>query len=110
MTYEEAPWRGYPIATWPLLRSNAAATALTRSESLRDENRNAAIRHARAAVSYGGDYATDLAFGAFAAAMVEHDRVTALEAFQQALALSPSLLPHAWLLASPVTSGGRAEP
>ena len=67
-----------------------------------DENRSAAIRHARAAVSYGRDDATALAFGAFVIAMVEHDRATAVEAFEQALALSPSsslaLFVPLWLL------------
>jgi TolB-like protein/Tfp pilus assembly protein PilF len=55
-----------------------------------EENRTAAMRHARTAVSRGRDDATALAFGAFVLAMVEHDRVTAFEAFEQALALSPS--------------------
>jgi tetratricopeptide (TPR) repeat protein len=55
-----------------------------------EESRVAAIRHGRAAVSYGRDDATALALGAFAIAMVEHDRATAFEAFEQALALSPS--------------------
>jgi adenylate cyclase len=58
--------------------------------SFGDESRAAAIQHARAAVSYGRDDATALAFGAFVIAMVEHDRTTAFEAFEQALALSPS--------------------
>lgn len=55
-----------------------------------DESRTAAIRHGRAAVSYGRDDATALALGAFAIAMVEHDRATAFEAFEQGLAISPS--------------------
>lgn len=55
-----------------------------------NENRTAAIRHARAAVSHGRDDATALALGGFVLAMVEHDRATAFEAFEQALALSPS--------------------
>ena len=55
-----------------------------------DENRAAAVHHARAAVTYGRDDATALALGAFVIAMVEHDRVTAFDAFEQALALSPS--------------------
>jgi TolB-like protein/Flp pilus assembly protein TadD len=55
-----------------------------------DGNRATAIRHARAAVSDGRDDATALALGAFVLAMVEHDRVTAFEAFEQALALSSS--------------------
>jgi TolB-like protein len=57
---------------------------------LREENRAAAVRHARAAVAFGRDDATALSLGAFAIAMVEHDRATAFDAFEQALALSPS--------------------
>ena len=57
---------------------------------VREENRAAAIRHARAAVTHGRDDATALALGAFSIAMVEHDRLTAFEAFERALALSPS--------------------
>ena len=57
---------------------------------LREENRAAAVRHARAAVALGRDDATALSLGAFAIAMVEHDRATAFDAFEQALALSPS--------------------
>ena len=55
-----------------------------------DQNRAEAISHARAALSHGRDDATALAFGAFVIAMVGHDRTTAFEAFEQALALSPS--------------------
>jgi adenylate cyclase len=57
---------------------------------LKEENRVAAIRHARAAITDGRDDATALTLGAFAIGMVEHDRVTAIEAFERALALSPS--------------------
>lgn len=59
---------------------------------LRNENRIAAIRHAHAALTYGRDDTMALALGAFVIAMVEHDRATAFEAFEQALALSPSSL------------------
>jgi TolB-like protein/Tfp pilus assembly protein PilF len=54
------------------------------------ENHDAAIRHARAALSYGRDDATALALGGFVVSMTEHDRATAFEAFEQALAISPS--------------------
>jgi adenylate cyclase len=54
------------------------------------ENHDAAIRHARAALSYGRDDAPALALGAFVIAMIEHDRTTAFEAFDQALVISPS--------------------
>jgi len=57
---------------------------------LKHENRTAAIYHAHAALTHGRDDATALAMGAFVIAMVEHDRVTALDAFEQALAVSPS--------------------
>jgi tetratricopeptide (TPR) repeat protein len=57
---------------------------------LKEKNRAAAVRHARAAVTYGRDNATALALGAFVIAMVEHDRVAAFQALDQALALSPS--------------------
>ena len=56
----------------------------------REEHRVASIRHAHAAVTHGRDDATALALGAFCISMVEHDRVAALETFEQALALSPS--------------------
>jgi TolB-like protein len=51
---------------------------------------DAAIRHARAAVAYGRDDATALALGGFVISLIEHDRATAFEAFEQALAISPS--------------------
>ena len=57
---------------------------------LKEGNRVEAIRHARAAITHGRDDATALALGAFVTGMVEHDRVTAIEAFERALALSPS--------------------
>lgn len=56
----------------------------------KEANRTAAIRHARAAVTQGRDDATALALGAFVIGLVEHDRVAAREAFERALALSPS--------------------
>src|SRR5258708_21245931 len=54
------------------------------------ESRDAAIRHARAALSYGRDDATALALGGFVISITEHDRATAFEALEQALAISPS--------------------
>src|SRR5262245_28399317 len=56
----------------------------------KEGNRVAAIRHARAAINHGRDDATALALGAFVIGMVAHDRVIASDAFEQALALSPS--------------------
>jgi TolB-like protein len=57
---------------------------------LNEANRLAAIHHARAAVRHGRDDATALALGAFVIGLIEHDRVAAREAFDRALALSPS--------------------
>jgi TolB-like protein/Flp pilus assembly protein TadD len=54
------------------------------------DHRDAAIHHARAAVANGRDDASALALGGFVIAVTEHDRVTAFDAFEQAIALSPS--------------------
>src|SRR6202453_2307386 len=51
---------------------------------------DAAIRHARAALAHGRDNATALALGGFVISLTEHDRATAFEAFEQAIAVSPS--------------------
>jgi adenylate cyclase len=54
------------------------------------QNKASALRHARAALAHGRDDATALALAGFAISMVEHDQATAIEAFEAALALSPS--------------------
>lgn len=56
----------------------------------KEENRLAAIRHGRSAVAHGRDDATALSLGAFVIGMIEHDRTAAFEAFERALAISPS--------------------
>lgn len=56
----------------------------------KEENRAAAIHHARAAITHGRDDPMALSLGAWGVSMVEHDRPTAFEAFEQALGLSPS--------------------
>jgi len=56
----------------------------------KEQNHDAAIYHAGEAVAHGRDDATALALGAFAIGLVEHNRVAAFEAFERALALSPS--------------------
>src|SRR5262249_57691705 len=56
----------------------------------KEENRTAAIRHAKAAIAGGRDDATALALGAFVIGMVAHARGAAIEAFERAVALSPS--------------------
>ena len=57
---------------------------------LREEDRVAAIRHARAAVAHGSDDATALATAAHVIAFDEHDTATALRLFDRALELSNS--------------------
>jgi TolB-like protein/Flp pilus assembly protein TadD len=57
---------------------------------LREEDRAAAIGHARAAIAIGTDDATVLAISAFIVAMSEHDHVTAFAMFDRALSLSNS--------------------
>jgi TolB-like protein len=55
-----------------------------------EQDRAGAIRHGRSALTHGRDDATALALGAFVTGLVEHDRPAAVEAFERALALSPS--------------------
>lgn len=74
-----------------------------------DEDRVAAVRHARAAIDHGRDDATALALGAFVTAMVEHDRQTAFGAFEQALALAPSSTFTLFLGAVALGYAGEAE-
>ena len=50
----------------------------------------AAVRHAHAAITHGRDDATALGLAGFVISLVEHDRSTAIEAIESALALSPS--------------------
>ena len=56
----------------------------------REENRLGATRHAYAAIAHGRDDAIALSLGGFALGLVAHDREAAHEAFEAALALSPS--------------------
>jgi Flp pilus assembly protein TadD len=56
----------------------------------KESDRTAAIRHARAAVTHGRDDATALALSAHVIRLLGHDHVAAREAFERALALSPS--------------------
>ena len=56
----------------------------------RAENRLGAIRHAEAAITHGRDDALALALGGFALGLVAHDREAARQAFDEALAVSPS--------------------
>jgi adenylate cyclase len=74
------------------------------------ENRDAAIRHARAALAHGRDDATALALGGFVISIIEHDRATALEAFEQALAISPSASLALFFGSNASAYAGQAEP
>jgi adenylate cyclase len=56
-------------------------------------NRRAAIRHAEEAIAHGRDDAIALTFGGFSLGVVAHDRDAALNAFEAALAISPSCAP-----------------
>ena len=55
-----------------------------------EENRLGAARHAHAAIAHGRDDAIALSLGGFALGLVAHDREAARQAFEAALALSPS--------------------
>jgi TolB-like protein len=57
---------------------------------LREEDRAAAIHHARAAIAAGSDDATALGIAGFVISMDEHDQATALDVFDRALTLSNS--------------------
>jgi TolB-like protein len=56
----------------------------------REENRVGAIAHAHAAIAHGRDDAIALSLGGFVIGLVAHDREAARQAFEAALALSPS--------------------
>jgi TolB-like protein/Flp pilus assembly protein TadD len=56
--------------------------------ALREEDRRAAIYHAREAVSAGADDATALGMAGFVISLDEHDHATALSLFDRALTLS----------------------
>ena len=57
---------------------------------LREETKNAALRHARQAIATGGDDAAALATAGFVIAVAEQDYETALAAFDRSFALSSS--------------------
>jgi tetratricopeptide (TPR) repeat protein len=74
------------------------------------EHRDVAIRHASAALAHGRDDATALALGGFVVSILEHDRVTAREAFEQAQAISPSGSLALFLGSNAAAYAGDAEP
>src|SRR5262249_20770098 len=76
---------------------------------LREENRQTAIHHARAAIANGQDDSTALTLAGFVIGMDEHDRAAAAQAFETALVLSPSSA-FTYLIGSVVLGwGGDAE-
>jgi TolB-like protein/class 3 adenylate cyclase len=56
----------------------------------REEDRLGTIRHAHAAIAHGRDDAVALSLGGFGLGLIAHDRQAARQAFEAALALSPS--------------------
>ena len=55
-----------------------------------EEDRLGAVRHAHAAIAHGRDDAIALSLGGFVMGLIAHDREAARQAFEAALALSPS--------------------
>ena len=71
------------------------------------KTREAARRHARAAINAGGDDAMALAMGGFVVAVMERDYETALEALDRSLAAEPILCTCIWLQLDRPRVGGR---
>ena len=76
---------------------------------MREEDRRAAIDHAHQAITYGRGDAMALTLGGFVVSMVEHDRVAAVEAFETALAVSPSSAPTYFFGSCALSLAGEAE-
>jgi TolB-like protein/Flp pilus assembly protein TadD len=74
-----------------------------------ESDRTAAIRHAGAAVRHGRDDSTALALSAHVIGLLGHDKVAAREAFERALALSPSSALALFLGAIVLAYAGEAE-
>jgi len=75
----------------------------------KDSDRTAAIHHAGAAIRHGRDDATALALSAHVIGLLGHDKVAAREAFERALALSPSSALALFLGAVVLAYAGEAE-
>jgi len=75
----------------------------------RKDDREAAIRHARAAIAHGRDDAMALAFGGFVMGQLGGDRAIALDALGQALTVSPSSSTALFLGGVVLAWGGEAE-
>lgn len=77
---------------------------------LAEEDRAAAVRHARSTLPDAADDATSLAMAAFVLAFDDHDAVTAADLFDRALAISPSSVAALRLSALTLAWQGRSEP
>ena len=55
-----------------------------------EKHRAMSVHHGQTALAHGRDDASALALGAFVTGLVKHDHVAAIEAFERALAISPS--------------------
>lgn len=78
-------------------------------DGMQEKDRRGAIEHAHAAITYGPDDPMALAFGGFAIALIEHDRVAAFDAFDEAIRLSPSCAPAFIFGAAPLSFAGCPE-
>jgi TolB-like protein len=80
------------LPTYALAHANAAMChhCLYLRTGLKEENRQASLAHAQAAMTYGQDDALALTYAGFSIGMDGHDRTAAFAAFEQALALSAS--------------------
>jgi TolB-like protein/tetratricopeptide (TPR) repeat protein len=97
--------------SYALAHGNAAMChhCLFLRAGLKEENRAASIRHARAAIIHGQDDAFALTLAGFSMGMDAHDRAAAFTAFEAALAISPSSA-LTYILGSVILGwGGEAE-
>lgn len=78
-------------------------------DGLQEKDRRGAIEHGHAAITHGPTDPLALAFGAFAIALVEHDRTAAFEAFEEAVRLCPSCGPAYIFGSAPLSFAGQAE-
>lgn len=76
---------------------------------MREDNRRGAIDRAHAAIAHGRSDPMALTFGAFAVALVEHDHEAAINAFDEAVTLCPSIAPAYILSSGPLSYAGRAQ-
>lgn len=76
---------------------------------MREENRRGAIDHGHAAIAYGRSDPMALTFGGFSVAIVEHDRITGFDAFEEAVRLCPSFGPAYMFGCVPFAYAAQAE-